>query len=665
MHSPRRRRRSSVTLVLALAAIALLGISGCGDNDDGFLAPNIPPTTAIVDPILSGEAVTYFLRVSWRGDDPDGQLAGFQIAVDDTAVWRFTSSAESLFAFQTPNCCAPDTTVMPDSSIAIDSVAFGAHTLFVRAVDARGAEDPSPAQISFNATTLIPEAVIVRGPSASGGIGLTPTVVVFGWQGVDIDGWISGYRYKLDDAPWVSVGADCTSVRFTYLSVAGWPGDLSGIHEFTVLAVDNAGAVERAIDTPENFRRWEAADIAPGTLCITSNVMGEICGAVSYSRQVAEGTPLWFSWRADASAYGARVLCYAYSFDGAAFSPCQGRATRFPAEGTWTAQIGSHDLRVRAFDDAGLSVELAFPFDALVIDHGPPNDRRVLYVDDFALGTGSTGDTYPTDLKEEAFWDTLLFGFNSTRFDAELEDDVPTQRIIRSNSTLIWYVDDDSQLERALGPGATPAFLRDYVRGGGNLILCGSIPTAAFAPDNHFDPDVIGHPACPHSPRYTHGGPERSLDWFPAFCDTDFTFVFDDLGIARSFYDETRDDLRTLKSEGVMLSDGSVLPDLTIDSGKRGVLESGTPIFDALGLEQCEQYEPVTLGDPTRDPIPLWRFVDSNGETKRVCAYYWPRTELRGHVLVLGFSPYFFDTLEMQGVFRALLTMFGEVFSSA
>jgi hypothetical protein len=47
-----------------------------------------------------------------------------------------------------------------------------------------------------------------------------------------------------------------------------------------------------------------------------------------------------------------------------------------------------------------------------------------------------------------------------------------------------------------------------------------------------------------------------------------------------------------------------------------------------------------------------------------VCAYWLPKTGTRGHVAVLGFSPYFFDTEQMQEVFRRLLIMFGENYYS-
>ena len=79
-----------------------------------------------------------------------------------------------------------------------------------------------------------------------------------------------------------------------------------------------------------------------------------------------------------------------------------------------------------------------------------------------------------------------------------------------------------------------------------------------------------------------------------------------------------------------------------------------------LGLELCEQYDLRASGGA----IPLWRVRTDEGEVRRVCAAYLPKTGTAGHVVVLGFSPYFFDTVQMQQVFRRLLIMFGENYSS-
>jgi len=656
-----------VVAAFCLGVLALVA-AGCSDDVEPqgiFPDGNLPPTTEIVNPALTGEEVTYNLLVSWRANDEDGTISGFEVAIDDTSSWFFTPEYDSQFVFPSSNCCVPDTIVFPDGTFVVDSLYAAFHTLFVRAVDNQGMKDASPDFITFNSTTITPETFIQRGPSGSGGVDITAPTVILTWEGRDRDGVVAGYFYRLDDAPWSQVGADCTVVRFTNLTTSPRPGDFSGLHRFTVYAIDNAGAVERTLDEIDNFRRWESVKEIGGNLRITSSVLGSRTGVNTLEGQAFEGTRLAFDWRGDASRYGGLIQCYSYAFDDLVnFSPCDLRTTHFPPGQTdFVPAIGKHTLFVRAFDDAGQTIEANFEFSVFV---GPGSidvsDRRVLYVDDFELGSGSSGETYPPDPHEEAFWDTLLTGFSSTRFDAEDENDIPTPRIIGKASTLIWYVDDESQLKTSNNVNNYRNPLGPYINAGGNLILCGSFPLNAFTPDNFFAPGEIEQPGCRHRPRNTFGGGDFSLHWYPAFCDTGEHFVYDFFKTRESYYNGSIDYLRALVSEGRTLPDGSVIPDLTIDIGKRGFLQNGEPIFGRLGLEQCEQY---LLRPDSTEVIPLWRFRDSNGELKRVAGFYIPKSGTRGHILVLGCSPYFFDTLEMQQVLRTFLKIFGENYTGS
>jgi hypothetical protein len=109
------------------------------------------------------------------------------------------------------------------------------------------------------------------------------------------------------------------------------------------------------------------------------------------------------------------------------------------------------------------------------------------------------------------------------------------------------------------------------------------------------------------------------------------------------------------------MPDGLPLPDLTIDVEKRGIRpEDNKPLFEISGLEVVEQYA------PRLDPgvIPLWQFEDfTTGEVGRISAVYIPKSGTRGHIVFLGFPPYFFKTEEMQQIFKRFLIMFGENYS--
>jgi hypothetical protein len=655
--------RAIWTLLAAIAA----AVAGCSDDTEPqgiFPDSNLAPTTEIVNPQLGGDNVTYNLLVSWRANDEDGTIAGFEFAIDDTALWTFTTEYDSQFVFPAPACCAPDTTIPPGApdSIVIDSLFIGYHTLFVRAVDNEGARDPSPDFITFNSTTITPETVILRGPSASS-FQVTARTVILEWEGRDRDGVVVAYRYKLDEAPWVEVGADCTLVRLTNLTTSQFVGDTRGFHKFTVYSVDNAGAIERSLTEPENIRRWESVAEIGGSLRIDSNVMGSRQGVNTLEGQIFEGTRLFFDWRGDASLYGGLIQCYSHSYDDpSVFSACDIDNTHFPpGQPYYVPPRGGHTLFVKAFDDAGQTIEANFEF---VVLPGPgsidPSERQVLYVDDFSSGTGTSGASFPPDPVEEEFWTAMLQGFPSLRFDAESGNDIPSARIIGRASTVIWYIDEGSQLETSNQPENFRNPIGPYVNAGGNLILCGNWTSDAFTPDNNFDPVAVETGGCPHDPRNTYGGGDGSLHWYPAFCDTGLHAVYDFFKLEASFW-RTTDDLRTLRSDGQLMPDGLPLPDLTIDVEKRGIRpEDNKPLFEISGLEVVEQYA------PRLDPgvIPLWQFEDfTTGEVGRISAVYIPKSGTRGHIVFLGFPPYFFKTEEMQQIFKRFLIMFGENYS--
>lgn len=657
-------------------ALFLAFLAGCGsgvepsDKRDLFPFGNSRPTTEIVNPQLAGEEETFNLLVSWSGFDDDGAIAGFEIAVDDTSSWHFTTAFESLFVFSAPGCCLTDTLPQPQGlPDSLRDVSFGFHNLFVRAVDNEGAEDTSPDHISFTSTNLFPKTVILRGPAQIPSQAQTATTVVLEWEGQDEDGVVAGYRYKLeDDGVWVDVGADCTHVRFTDLASAEFVGDVRGFHEFEVISIDNAGAVERFIEAPRNRRVWEALEEKRGSLRIDSNVMGTRFGISTLEGEVFAGTRVFFDWRGDASLYGGIILCYEFAFDQQeVFSACGLDNTHYPADAPdIIPTIGSHILFVNAYDDAGQKLQASFPF---VVLRGPgdipPEGRRIFYVDDFDNGPT---EEFPDDAKEDRFWvDTLLAGYPTSSFDADFQNKVPSARQVGGSTTLIWYVDDSgTQLETANEPTNFVNPIPPYVNAGGNLILCGSVPTDALTPDNHFDPEEVLN-GCVHRPQDAfQGSCGFCLEWFPAFCDTGLSFVYDFLKIRRSF-NSPPDPLGDQNLYALESEFGS-LPSIEIDTTRAGRAPGGQLLLQKFGLPHVESYELRALDVDDPDVlIPLWRYVNRAGEAGRVCAVYIPKSPEtgRGHVVILGFPPYFFYTEDMRDVFRFFLDMFGEQRSSS
>jgi hypothetical protein len=176
----------------AVALAALGGLAGCG-KVRGVLAPNrLPETTIWVTGNV--DTVGHTLRVYWNGEDPDGEVVGFQFkwiyapgsapAGYDSSLWTFTDRHDSLFTVYSP-----------------DGVDYP--RLWVRAVDNEGGVDESPAHQDFGFTNLPPTIQLTGTPPAS-----TLPVAVFTWAASDPDGIIARAHYRV----WLDGAEDRDSI---------------------------------------------------------------------------------------------------------------------------------------------------------------------------------------------------------------------------------------------------------------------------------------------------------------------------------------------------------------------------------------------------------------------------------------------------------------------
>ncbi|WP_284668648.1 Ig-like domain-containing protein [Myxococcus sp. SDU36] len=184
----------------------------------------------------------------------------------------------------------------------------GNHTLAVRAVDAAGNVDPTPATYAWTVDTTAPDTTIVSGPSGT----TTSSSATF-----DFDSNESPVTYQcsLDGGPFVA----CTDpVTFTGLA--------DGSHTLAVRAVDAAGNVD---PTPAT-RTWTVDATAPDTTI------------VSGPPAVTNATSATFDFSSNES-----PVTYQCSLDGGPFVACTD-----PRTFTGLSQ-GNHTLAVRAVDAAG------------------------------------------------------------------------------------------------------------------------------------------------------------------------------------------------------------------------------------------------------------------------------------------------------------------------
>ena len=194
------------------------------------------------------------------------------------------------------------------SPVLYSGLSAGGHTFAVRAVDAAGNADPTPASYHWTIDRTPPETTIGSGPQAFSGS--RDAVFVF-----SVDDGGARLECSLDEAPFES----CSSPR-QYADLA------DGEHVFAVRAVDAAGNVEPA----PSLHEW-TVDLAPPDTTITAGPPAE-----------TRATSASFSFVTDEE--GATFQC---ALDGGQYAPC---AT--PAQYTGLS-AGSHVFGVRAIDRAG------------------------------------------------------------------------------------------------------------------------------------------------------------------------------------------------------------------------------------------------------------------------------------------------------------------------
>ncbi|QDE70500.1 cell envelope biogenesis protein OmpA [Myxococcus xanthus] len=184
----------------------------------------------------------------------------------------------------------------------------GNQTLAVRARDAAGNVDPTPATYAWTVDTTAPETTIVSGPSGT----TTSSSATFDFSSNESP---VTYQCSLDGAPFVA----CTDPQ-TFTGLA------DGAHTLAVRAVDAAGNVD---STPAT-RTWTVDATAPDTTI------------VSGPPAVTNSTSATFDFSSNES-----PVTYQCSLDGAPFVACTD-----PQTFTGLSQ-GNHTLAVRAVDAAG------------------------------------------------------------------------------------------------------------------------------------------------------------------------------------------------------------------------------------------------------------------------------------------------------------------------
>ncbi len=388
-------------------------------------APDTAITAQPTDPSASASAA-----FSFTGSDPGGSgIASFECQLDGGSFVA---------------CTSPE---------ILSGLTDGAHTFRVRAIDAAGNVDPTPAQNGWTVDTTAPDTSITAqpgNPSASAGAS-------FAFTGSDAGGsGVASFECQLDGGGF----AACTTPQ-------AYVGLTAGQHTFQVRAIDSVGNVDA---TPASYT-WTIDTAAPDTTLTTT------------PPNPSSGSGASFAFTGSDTG-GSGVASFECRLDGAAFAPCTS-----PQAYTGLTD-GSHSFDVRAVDGAGnvdaspasytWTVDTSGP-DTTITSAPPGSNAGTTAVFSFtgSDGTGSGVVSFECRLDGAAFapctspqtYNGLAAGQHT--FQVRAIDAVAN--VDATPASLTWTVVDVASQAPVTTTATTP--VTTVATGGGSLPATGSDPT--------------------------------------------------------------------------------------------------------------------------------------------------------------------------------------------
>ncbi|OGF18284.1 MAG: hypothetical protein A2W00_15585 [Candidatus Eisenbacteria bacterium RBG_16_71_46] len=336
----------SQRILLATAVLAAFAGAGCTKKIKDILVPNLKPTVRLTSaPVDTQSPVFYAYRMSWVGDDPDGRVRNFVVAVDPPTdgrpiQWVPTAKNDSILFFRSTR---PDSTTR--NANAIDF-----HVFAVRAVDDRGDSSEVATRAFFSYTVAPTTQITSPRPNSLTRAFVTPAVRI-SWTGTDADGQFTQkpvqYRYLLigpayntkgvtfdqaiqypdsllkfapDFSPadgWIATSPETTQVQFTNLT----PNQQ---YLFVVMGFDEAGAYTPIFSLNSNMLRFQvglAGSLGP-TIRMFNEFFDYTYASGGYSTdpareifvEVPAGEEVCFNWEAVAPP-GADIIAYRWALD--------------------------------------------------------------------------------------------------------------------------------------------------------------------------------------------------------------------------------------------------------------------------------------------------------------------------------------------------------------
>lgn len=557
------RRYTVLSLAILLAALLMIA-AGCSTESDlgGVRVPNSRPDTDITGQPPSLLEAGFVCQFNWKGYDVDGKIVGFQwkisnngtdgISPRDTMTvdpisgavvnpWRYTTANDSTFYV------LADQPGFPNDPPG-DPRSFRTHTIFIRAVDDKGAVDPSPAQMSFTSTTLLPECRVEFGENLISRNSLNaksiPRTLNVGWSGNDEDFeldmpvrarylWVEArepdsgdpiqlrtvyneYRDELIDfydprwSEWIEY-SDKPEERLTQF--ANLVDQETWL--FAVQVQDTAGAVSIG----KNYQREVANFKVSSTSYVPTVTLDEVYlgRAVNNSPkdQLAAGQPLNFSWSANASSYAGNIVSYQHGWNvgdtgvvtdpGWAIGPGLSEQNRYAEERSFSSG-GLNYFYLKVVDDSGTEVLYKWTLD--VIPFVAYDDQLPLLVIDQVIDDNSGAWTDQQGIARDhsdyrnAYWNFLddqVADFNWTDHFVEQDESLQLEYadIVHYRALLVYaYHHQDQYYLGNFRPVADIdrfVSLTPYQRQGGNLFLVGarSLDSLLENKGNYWTPIVF------------------------------------------------------------------------------------------------------------------------------------------------------------------------------
>jgi len=403
-------RRFSVMTPAILLVLALLLMQGCSTNTDlsGVRIPNARPDTRITGQPPTLLEAGFAVEFNWSGSDPDGKIVGFEFKISDNGVdgisprdtmtvdpltgailhpWYFTAANDSIFFV------LADQASFPNDQHS-DPRSYRTHTIFIRAMDDKGAVDPNPAFMTFTSTTLVPTAKVEYPNLGTSSYMRVPPTVNIGWSGRDEDFnlktptqarflWKSAqygtndqgeplfirtpFEYNLHWREVLDFEDPDWSVWLPYLQLQGdrqvkVPNQPDGEYFlFAIQVRDTAGAVSIGLNyqIEVGHLRIQAGSFRPEVTLsepfLPTNASSET------THEIAGGQPINFSWTGSAVQYNGEIESYRHGWDlvdpsdandpGWAVPPGLSAQNLFDQERSFAE--GVHTFYLKVVDDSG------------------------------------------------------------------------------------------------------------------------------------------------------------------------------------------------------------------------------------------------------------------------------------------------------------------------